>query len=34
MLKSVSAMHEISKMIRDVAAKLKLLPVNGPDEHA
>jgi O-antigen biosynthesis protein len=33
-LKSVSAIHEMSRMIRDVAAQLKLLPVSGMDEHA
>jgi hypothetical protein len=31
-LKSVSAIHEMRQMISDVAAKLKLLPVNGKHE--
>jgi GT2 family glycosyltransferase len=34
MLKSMSAVEEISKMIRVVAAKLKLLHLNGMHEHA
>jgi hypothetical protein len=32
-LKSVSAIQEMSKMIRDIAARLKLLAVNGTHEH-
>jgi hypothetical protein len=34
MLKSMSAIEEMSKMIRVVAAKLKLLHLNGMHEHA
>jgi GT2 family glycosyltransferase len=34
MLKSVSAMQEMRKMISDVAATLNLLPINGMHEHA
>ncbi|HEX9867461.1 MAG TPA: glycosyltransferase [Candidatus Tectomicrobia bacterium] len=33
-LKSVSAIQEMTKMIRVVAAKLKLLPINGTHKHA
>jgi GT2 family glycosyltransferase len=33
-LKSVSAIQEMTKMIRVVAAKLKLLPINGTHAHA
>jgi hypothetical protein len=33
-LKSLSAIQEMTNMIRVVAAKLKLLPIHGTHEHA
>jgi hypothetical protein len=33
-LKSGSAIQEMSKMIRDVAANLQLLPINGTHRKA